>query len=539
MTNDKPKVDLNIYLAKEDCINPSNALKEPDSLQRKPLDLGLEPMATLFIRSPQANPPKWAKFFQDHVDLDVFGHNSSTGAVLLVPVKNRTFLLSFGTGWHSIDSAKIESDFGLKTALNLLDPHSIRSIDKTSLEAQPRQLREQSGRATELQYFGIDIERDLLRAVTGKPKDTTTFGTRVSGLDALKLTMDLEPEYLPDLMIKLLSVFGGNEYKNGPFAWIDHIGQVRDLMVNEELNKELVQKINERKLDKIWLSVPEIVDWSQVAGFRYFMSKRSPRIHDVRVLDFLETFESGTISMGNLLSRKIYCVDADDNQILDRPAYNYLYAEIPKEDHVFLLNNGKWYKVQDDYVEGVNQSFNAIPTYDKQLPVYDDDNEGAYNSRVAEADPQKYALLDKNLANVPGAASPIEICDLYRKVKEFIHVKRYGGSGVLSHLFNQGLVSGELFQMSPVYREIVNQKLPADQKFDNSSYRPKPEEFRVIYAIVSENPDPLSLPFFSKVSLKHCASYLQAMGFVVQIAKIDVDENRKLLKRYAPAPDKI
>lgn len=455
-----------------------------------------------------------------------------------VPARNRTFLLSFGTGWHNIDSAKVESDFGLKVALNLLDPHSIRSIDRTSLDAQPRQLREQSGRATELQYFGIDIERDLLRAVTGKPKETT-FGTQVSGLSALKLTMGLDLAGIPELMSKLLSAFNSSEYKNGPFAWIDHIGQVRDPIVNEQLDKELLEKINERELDKIWLSIPEIVDWSLVAGFRYFMGKKHPRVHDVRVPDFLETFKTETISKEKLLSRKIYCVDADDNQILNRPAYNYLYAEIPKEDHVFLLNNGNWYKVQDDYVEDVNRSFDGIQKYDKHLPVYDDDNESAYNSRVAETEPQEYALLDKDLTKVPGMASSIEICDLYRKVKEFIHVKRYGGSGVLSHLFNQGLVSGELFQMSSDYREIVNQKLPSDHKFGNSGHGSKPEKFRVVYAIVSESPEPLSLPFFSKVSLKHCASRLQAMGFGVQLAKIDVDKNRMLLKRYASAPNKM
>ena len=253
----------------------------------------------------------------------------------------------------------------------------------------------------------------------------------------------------------------------------------------------------------------------------------------------IHLFKEKLISKADLQRRKIYCVDSEDNYVLDRPAYYYLYAEVPKDGHVFLLNNGTWYKVQDGYVESINKSFDAIPAYDKLLPQYDDANEGEYNSRVATGASHEYVLLDKNLAYIPGAASPIEICDLYRNVKEFIHVKRYGGSSVLSHLFNQGLVSGELFQMDPQFRELVNEKLPMDRKIAEPNEGPQPKEYRVVYAIVSESTEPLSIPFFSKVSLKHCLSRLAAMGFVVQLAKIDVADDRKVLKTYAPAPDKM
>ncbi|MCX4188149.1 TIGR04141 family sporadically distributed protein [Methylophaga sp. OBS4] len=534
---DEPKIDLSIYLAKDDIALPNGNIKNVGALNKSTLDLRQGCRATLYVRRQTSNTPKWAALFHNFVDASAFGRNSSTGAVLSIPWQQRTFLISFGQGWHNIDSAKIEKEFGLKTALNILDPESIRSIDKSTLEAQPTQQREQSGRATEVQYFGIDVERDLLRAVTGKPADEY-FGNRVSGLDSIHLSLDIDPEELPDLLDMLLAAYRSDAYKNGPFSWIDHIGQIRDPEVTKDLDNTLIENLNHRDIEKVWLSVPEIIDWNRVVGFRYSMARRAPRVYDVRVLDFLETFEDGEVTPEDLMRRKIYCVDADDKPVLDRPAYYYLYAEVERNNEVCLLNNGKWYRIETNYADTINQNFNSIVRYDKEMPCYNDESEGAYNSRVANNEPAEYVLMDTDLAYVRGAASGVEICDLYRNDKEFIHVKRYGGSSVLSHLFNQGLVSGELFRMDSVYRNIVNDKLPADRKIDPAR-SPLPKEYRVVYAVVSESDEPLSVPFFSKISLKNCVSRLEAMGFTAMLTKISVEQQRKILKTYAPAPDKI
>lgn len=534
----KPKIDLSIYLAKGGVANPDENLKNAGALRKATLGLGQNCQATLYVRQQTSNPPKWAAFFRNCVDAPAFGRNASTGAVLSIPWQQRTFLISFGQGWHNIDSAKIETEFGLRAALNILDPASIRSIDKSTLEAQPTQSREQSGRATEVQYFGIDVERDLLRAVTGKPAKED-FGRRVSGLDSIHLSLEIDPVELPDLLERLLVAYRSDKYKNGPFSWIDHIGQIRDPKLIEELDNQLIESINRREIEKIWMSVPEIIDWNRVVGFRYSMGRRAPRVYDVRVLDFLETLKDRKVTQEKLMQRKIYCVDADDNPVLDRPAYYYLYAEVERNNEVCLLNDGKWYQVERHYADTINQRFDAIIRYDKQLPSYNEESEGAYNSRVANDDPAQYVLMDTDLAYVPGAASGVEICDLYRNDREFIHVKRYGGSSVLSHLFNQGLVSGELFRMDAEYRNIVNDKLPEDRKIGDPTKSPLPGEYRVVYAVISESKEPLSVPFFSKISLKNCVSRLEAMGFTAMIAKISVEQNRKMLKTYVPAPDKV
>ncbi|MGH7870825.1 MAG: TIGR04141 family sporadically distributed protein, partial [Candidatus Binatia bacterium] len=54
-----------------------------------------------------------------------------------------------------------------------------------------------------------------------------------------------------------------------------------------------------------------------------------------------------------------------------------------------------------------------------------------------------------------------------------------------------------------------------------------PGGYRVVFAIISESANPLSLPFFSKISLKQTLNRLEAIGFVVMLAKISVSDAKK------------
>lgn len=187
----------------------------------------------------------------------------------------------------------------------------------------------------------------------------------------------------------------------------------------------------------------------------------------------------------------------------------------------------------------INKSYMDIPRYKKALPKFEheDKTEERYNKRVAQSS-NEFALLDRDNVYLPGAVSAIEPCDLYRNPREFIHVKRYGGSSLLSHLFNQGLVSGELFKTEKVFRQKVNEKLPDTHKIANAEAQPKDNEYTIVYAIISEYEEDLSIPFFSKISLRHAVNRLAAIGFQVEIAKIAVSDDAKVIKVYPAAQPK-
>jgi uncharacterized protein (TIGR04141 family) len=154
------------------------------------------------------------------------------------------------------------------------------------------------------------------------------------------------------------------------------------------------------------------------------------------------------------------------------------------------------------------------------LPDYHDGSETEYNARVANEDRARLALMDTKLIEYPGMASKVEFCDLYSRSREIIHVKRYGGSSVLSHLFAQGLVSGELFRRDEEFRRMVNAKLPASHRLGASVRRIDAARFEIVYAIVSKSTKALNIPFFSKVNLRNADRRLKTFGYRVSLLKV-------------------
>lgn len=135
----------------------------------------------------------------------------------------------------------------------------------------------------------------------------------------------------------------------------------------------------------------------------------------------------------------------------------------------------------------------------RSLPTYQDASEASYNTRAELESEGFLALMDKK--NIPhgGGHNKIEFCDLYSAEKDIIHVKRYGGSSPLSHLFAQGLTSGELFQVDRVFRTKVNEHLPPSHQLADPDTRPEARDYCVVFAIVSQSSGPLQIPFFATI----------------------------------------
>ena len=163
------------------------------------------------------------------------------------------------------------------------------------------------------------------------------------------------------------------------------------------------------------------------------------------------------------------------------------------------------------------------------------EDEGSYNERVANVDRDHRLIMDKRLVKPSEGQDSIEFCDIYTTNKELVHVKRYSGSATLSHLFNQGLVSGELL-IQQDFRSRINAKLEEIgrdtehrelnawevEQNDRDFHR---GDYKVIYAIITESEgERPSIPFFSKVAFRHVCRRLQDYGYNVYLMKIGVNQ---------------
>ena len=497
-----------------------------------PIRAGRTGIGDLYIQPPRSHPPSWAEFFEDYIDIAKLGRVSTASAVFLVQSGGRYFAVVFGQGRNLLQTGIWEERFGLRVVLNCIEETKVRSIDKRTFDAISRHTRVQSSREAAARDFGLDIEQDLLRAVTGTPKDEV-YGKRLSGMDSLHAAVKADCSDVKRLLSLYLEKFTDESYRE-VFPWVDHISEVSLPSTVATLDELLVGRIQSGELDRCWLAVPEIVDWAEVDGFRYRFGPRDPQYHDLHLPDFLSTItDKNEVSPDLLRRRHAQSVDLSGQPRHRWSIYKCLYCETEYDGDNYLLSGGVWYRVKPDFVQAVNRFVNAIPKYSRELPEYADGSEGAYCARVSGQSPARYALMDQKEIMIGGGYSKVEFCDLYSDDRDLIHIKRYGASSVLSHLFAQGVVSGEAFRSDAGFRQAVSDRLPAAYRIATPDKAPEPSTYQIVFAVVSDQPgNDLMLPFFSRVNLKHAATRLGAYGYRTALAKIKVSERVSTLKRY-------
>jgi len=533
MEKKPPQFTLTIFLIKKDVDNVDSFLFDRGSLAQHPLTDGKTQIGDLYVKKPPPKPPGWGKFFSKYVDPKELGKSSSTAGVLVIHVAKRWFAITFGQGRFLLKPESWEESFGLLVTLNSVAQDRIKSIDKRTFDALSTHSKVQSSQEAAPQDFGLDVEQDLVRAVVGSPDDSG-LGLRLSGMDSLRACVSVTVERLSDLLKRYQTQFHSKAYQKN-FPWVDHIAEVTRVSQKEELNNLLVEQVRTANLERCWMAVPEIVDWANIEGFRYGFSKGNPKHHDIHLSDFLKKIrDPASLTVENLRQRQVYGIGDDDRQIYQWSVYKCIYCELDVRSESYLLSGGKWYRVTRDFVAEVNDSFARIPRYPTALIEYDDNSEGEYNERVAKVDTSPFALMDRKIIFFGGGK--FEFCDLYGREKDIIHVKRYGGSNIFSHLFAQGTTSAELFQTQPAFRNLVNQQLPPSHKISDCTRRPDSKEYQVVFAVVSDSDEPdLTIPFFSRLNLRSAVRRLDGYGYRVAITKIPVSQNRSKLKRYDSA----
>jgi uncharacterized protein (TIGR04141 family) len=473
--------------------------------------------------SSAVKPPSWiSSFFSTKLNEVKSLYVASAKAAFIYSLEidgnKKRFALCFGTGRHILESEVIEERFGLKVTLNSIKPESIRGIEKTSMGAHSKNSREQMSRASKASDFGIDIEQDLLKTMTGE-SSIPLFEKLITGVDAFNVSSPVAIDEIDGFLRLCHRQFLSTEYLKH-FDWVDQISEIKNKTLINSLNETLVESINRRDFSNTWMAIPEIIDWSDVAGFRY-LPRQKELLDDLYIDRFIHSIDGEIDDITPLKRRFIKVFSASqDTEIFSWSAFKCIYTEITIDEKCFVLNNGKWYEIEKSFVGLVNKSYDDIPLSSIELPDYNHENEGDYNEKATES-AEHYLLMDKNNISHGGGTNKIEFCDIYTKSKQLIHIKHYGASSVLSHLFLQGLNSAEYFHSDSDFRKKLNAKLKTGWKLSNPNSRIDGSEYEVIYAIISnDDAERPRIPFFSKVSIKNVKRKLETMNFKVSLKRI-------------------
>ncbi|PIP65520.1 hypothetical protein COW95_01410, partial [Candidatus Peregrinibacteria bacterium CG22_combo_CG10-13_8_21_14_all_49_11] len=305
-------------------------------------DVGI---GTLFYKQSNTHAPSWLELFErDGYTLQGV-YAASASALLLVKAEGRFFAITFGHGGkHMLSPGVYEERFGLIVTLNTVDPKSIRSIDTKTLESEPMQVREQASKATETNRFGFDPESDLVRAITGTPPASDNLGSMMVGKDALKISVRCDLNAIKPILKILLKKAGEEKYKKNGFEWIDQMKELQDPKMIERLDEKMISEFNKESPSKLWLTVPDIIDWDDVSGFKYSQKKSEDLKDDLHINDF-KTIIARSVTIDDLKTHKVHMFYSSTEDDRERwKVYDCVYCECDDGDSTYLLSTGNGMK---------------------------------------------------------------------------------------------------------------------------------------------------------------------------------------------------
>jgi uncharacterized protein (TIGR04141 family) len=523
-----------------------DAIRDMGALTERPTTAG-----RLFTDQSNANRPTWLGFVNGFVDGEpLVLENRSCYAILFLSVTGpgstaeRIFTLTFGTGHHALKQEAFERNFGLKVTLNAVARQDLKNLDIATPEATTLQKRIQSSRRMDLQGFGIDVERDLLRLAGGIPTDTG-FANSLAGRDALTLSAKMTPADLEAKCLRALELYDATDYKKD-YGFIDQISPVRDhplIATLDDLVFDEVQALLAGTPSDLHLTLPEIIDPERSHEIGYFglgfKSGAKPSFGEIAIEDYIAQLADGhpdqLTSMAELKSSHEVrvVVDGQGDKERKRRLYDCFVFEATYDQKTYVLFAGDWYLVEDKFFKSVEQDFKRLLA---ATPIRATTTALNEQQLIAELDSDPDLLnLDKVKCSPFGAqGANLEPCDFLSRDRAFIHLKDGHGSDAISHFWNQGVVSAETFVRDDVFRKSMRKsaikrqanagKTGFEALLPDGRSRPLPTDYKVIFGIMRyryKRTNRMGLPFFSMVSLRVVASRIQLMGYAVEVHLIE------------------
>ena len=496
--------------------------------------------AELHIFKGISPPPKWLRNLSLRVEgIELFDRRS-VAAVLFFYTGTNTFAVTFAHGWMLLDDTKFEADFGLRVAINALDPTKLKRLERSNL-GDAMQGVSQSSFQREFRSFGIDDALDLVRKLSGATNEDSAL-QGVTGSRSLKLTGEFELDDLPNMADELIELFESEDYKNTPFGIMDSVRPENDATIRSELFDLAVQSIRQQE-DRFELSLPSNTE-AEGVSFKFLGPGLRRTYPDLLLRHYFEAMgeKLDNISIDTLNDHKITSIFDDDRPNLTWPLKRSLVGSISRGGMRYAINDGQWFRVDDVFRTSVETAFETavrgwnVPRPSPPTKRYEGnrgtiEREDIYNERIAQE--LDLSLLDKRLITIPDVTrSGFEPCDLLDVPnRRFIHVKKSSRrSNILSHFFKQGSNSAQQFRKIPAtWVQLAEMLHEIGRNHDESLIREliNTDNFDgwTCEFWIADSPregGEFNIPFFSKITLRDELSALRAMQFDVAIRFIEV-----------------
>jgi uncharacterized protein (TIGR04141 family) len=524
---DERKIGLTIFLLREDQITAfQKALLDPNQLRVIPLS---RPLDGAFLPLPSANadPPGWVRSVGSLLEGPIVADMGakSPGGLLIVRHLNRTFVISFGHAWQKLADQWLERDFGLRVALNVIPKNDVVEIKAEQIFAKWHLASERAPRASSVEEFGVDFDRDLVAVVEGVPKSRPTLGNTVRGSTSLRVNLPVtELESVLDIS---LSEFASSAYRKD-WPDIDKINPVKDETIIACLENELdADLVNEKARSRIVMFTPSQRRGESILADSYVYGRlsRSPVTTPYLTIDgWINNLSRKhlTPSVAHSKNHPVHMLDESGTEARECTVFDCFGYEFSDGGHVYVLSSGIWYEVVSDFIRTIENNISKIQRPCLRLPVWNQVNsEGEYNSKCAA----NGAFLNCDAKNLffGGGHSQFEFCDLvHLESKTLLFSKIVSKSSGMSHLIEQVRRTAQLlFSTDDAYREkLLTLFATRHPKTDMTwlKYRPRQGDWNL--CMVSLGRPVAKLPFFAKCGLAKVHKDLSEQGHAVSFISV-------------------
>jgi uncharacterized protein (TIGR04141 family) len=513
---------ISVYLLKPHVTRAMHALREDAQVTSRHEVRAGDTVGTLFVSDGEEHEPDWVRLLGPVASPPVSRPRRAASAMLVVPAASRWFALTFGSGRHLLDGRAYERDFGLKVALNAVDPDRLRGAQARTFNDYALHTSRQLSRLSDVDALELDVQRDLLKALEGVLRDEEV-GRRLVGRDAARLTAELDAAAIASKCAELFVLSESDAYKSA-FPWVGTIEEIRDPEEVEVVERLAFDALGKREFSLFDLYPPEFVA-TEIVEFRHWPGIASAVITEPGPKLLQEPIRipmSATNARAAVERYRLIGVDSGGDEV-DRWTYlECLHFETVHAGATYILDGGSWYRIEQNLVTDVESFMQSLGPSNLQLP---DAGRGQierhYNEMAAER--PDLTLIDRKLVYLMGRSS-VEPCDLLSPQGHLVHVKpRKGGSAPLSHLFAQAVVSAECLLGEPEFqkqfRALLQKHDPAFVPMLDDPIRAR--NFSIVLALITDRPGTAyparELPFFSKLTLRLAVQRLRNMRFKVYV----------------------
>jgi len=518
------KIGLTIYLLKPDKVAPFESELKPGRDVR-PL---AQPLDGEFIPLPSTiGEPSWVGVIRGALQNSVgLALNSQSPAGLLVVRRaSNTFVLSFGHAWQKLENHWLQIDFGLRVALNSIRRDKLVGIRAEQVFAKWHIASERAPRATFVEEFGVEFDRDLVGALEGL-SSYKLLGKTVRGGTSLRVQVPFSK--LGAVLDKAGVLFQSNHYKQG-WPEVGNVTPVADPSLIAGLEAQLDSELAVgQAVKKVVLFTPaeRREAESQLAESYVYgrMSKNPATRPFLRIEGWLTHLEEEGVapSVQAAKDTRIHLLDDEKESFMNYTVFDCFGYELTYRGIPYVLSSGTWHQVVPDFLVRVNRYVDQIAKPTVPLPAWNGaESEASFNTRCGNA--PGFLHFDSADVIFGGGLSRFEFCDfLHQKSKTLFFSKVGAKSSGMSHLVEQVRRTAELlFNVDGAYRvELAKVFKKYHREVDPSWLKSRPANADWSLCMISLGRPAKTLPFFAKCALYRVHKGLTERGHKVYFGSV-------------------